>query len=191
LYPYDGTVWPRGLPAPLLQWRHGAHTARAVKISIEVGTDFAYEGYFGPPAALPANQPIVHLPIPRQVWRNALYSGSEMKVSLVIAASDGAGGFAAFAPAAPLTWKIAPGSLKGTVYYNTYGSELAKQHDGKGGRFGGATLAIRGSSTNPSSLRAPRPMTTVVAACVIRFRATVRRCSSSRPITWSARATTC
>ncbi len=149
LYPYDGTVWPRGLPAPLLQWRHGAHEALAVKLRIEVGTDFVYQGYFGPPSALPAGQAIVRLPIPQQVWRNALYSGSEMRVSLVIAAADGMGGYAAFSPVAPLTWKIAPGSLKGTVYYNTYGSDLAKQVDGLAGRFGGATLAIRGTSKNP------------------------------------------
>ena len=149
LYPYDGTVWPRGLPAPLLQWRNGTHAPLAVKIRIEVGPDFVYQGYFGPPTALPAATPISHLPIPRQVWRNALYSGTEMKVSLVVAASDGAGGYAAFAPAAGLNWKIAPGSLKGTVYYNTYGSKLAEQKGDDWSGFGGATLAIRGSSLSP------------------------------------------
>lgn len=149
LYPYDGTVWPRGLAAPLLQWRNGTHAALAVKIRVEVGTDFVYQGYFGPPDALPDNAPITHLPIPRQVWRNAMYSGTDMKVSLVIAASDGAGGYAAFAPSTNLSWKIAPGSLKGTVYYNTYGSNLAQQVDSDWGRFGGATLAIRGSSLSP------------------------------------------
>ncbi len=149
LYPYDQTVWPRGLPAPLMQWKHGAHAAKAVKVRIEVDSSFVYEGYFGPPEALPPGTPITRLPIPRQVWKNALVSGSEMRVSLTIAADDGAGGYAAFKPSSDLTWRIAPGSLKGTVYYNTYGSKLAKQMKGIGGRFGGATLAIRGNSYEP------------------------------------------
>ncbi|HEY6882387.1 MAG TPA: hypothetical protein VI299_30355, partial [Polyangiales bacterium] len=36
LYPYDGTVWPRGLPAPLLMWNNGAHVPVAVKLHITV-----------------------------------------------------------------------------------------------------------------------------------------------------------
>ncbi|MFT3923760.1 MAG: hypothetical protein QM778_14605 [Myxococcales bacterium] len=149
LYPYDGTVWPRGLPAPLLQWQAGAKPPVAARIRIEVGTDFVYTGYFGRPSMLGADKPLIRLPIPAKVWRNALYSGAEMKVSLVVAGSDGAGGYLAFAPFKNLEWKVAPGSLKGTVYYNSYGSKLAEQLDGKNGRFGGATLAIRGSSYNP------------------------------------------
>lgn len=150
LYPYDGTVWPRGLPAPLLQWRHGENAPLAVRVHIEVDDGFTYDGYFGPPQALGAGKPIRRLPIPQAVWRNALYSGSRMRVSIVIAASDGAGGYRAFAPAENPTWIIAPGSLKGTVYYNSYGSKLAQQVDSfEGGRFGGATLAIRGDSFDP------------------------------------------
>jgi hypothetical protein len=149
LYPYDGTVWPRGLPAPLLQWSQDAHAAVAVRITIEVDDSFQYKGYFGRPKKLDASAPFVHVPIPQDVWQNALYSGSTMKVSLVIAASDGAGGYAAYTPTKNPTWTIAPGSLKGTVYYNSYGTKLAQQIDGLVGRFGGATLAIRGSSFDP------------------------------------------
>ena len=51
LYPYDKTVWPRGLLAPLLQWTQGASDATAIAIHLQSLT-FIYDGYFGRPAAL-------------------------------------------------------------------------------------------------------------------------------------------
>jgi hypothetical protein len=154
LYPYDGTVWPRGLAAPLLQWHHGAHAPLAVKLNIDVD-DAAYraELYLGAPAALTPMQPIDRLPIPREIWRNALQSGKTMKVALTIAASDGSGGYTAYKPHADLTWTIAPTTLKGVVYYNSYGTKLAENFGGArggNGRFGGATLAIRGDAFDPT-----------------------------------------
>ncbi len=152
LYPYDGTVWPRGLPAPLLQWRHGTHTALAVKLRIEVDASYRADLYLGRPPSLPAGQPLVRLPIPQEVWRNALLSGAEMKVTLTIAASDGAGGFAAYRAEKNPTWKIAPTTLKGVVYYNSYGTKLAENFGGAqggNGRFGGATLAIQENTYDP------------------------------------------
>jgi len=153
LYPYDGTVWPRGLPAPLLQWRHGAHVPVAVKLHIEVAPNYSADVYLGPPPALTAGAPIDRIPIPQAIWKTALQSGTTMQVSLTIAASDGAGGFAAYAPSKPLIWKIAPTTLRGTVYYNSYGTKLAENYAGaKGGngRFGGATLAITRDSFDPT-----------------------------------------
>ncbi|MGH7329950.1 MAG: hypothetical protein ACREJX_16515, partial [Polyangiaceae bacterium] len=50
------------------------------------------------------------------------------------------------------TWKIASAPLKGTVYYNSYGTELATNYPGAkpdNHRFGAATLAIQGGSTSP------------------------------------------
>ncbi|HTU60741.1 MAG TPA: Ig-like domain-containing protein, partial [Polyangiales bacterium] len=88
LYPYDGTVWPRGLPAPLLQWSSQV-PARAVKIHIEVDDVFRYDGYFGAPAGLKAGQPIKRLPIPQKAWKIAQESGAKLKIRLTIAASDG------------------------------------------------------------------------------------------------------
>jgi hypothetical protein len=151
LYPYDGTVWPRGLPAPLLQWSSKA-PASAVKIHIEVDDTFRYDGYFAAPPALPAGQPITRLPIPQKVWRLAQESGSKLKIGLTIAASDGKGGWTTRA-AADQTWTNAPTMLRGTVYYNSYGTKLAENYSGaKGGngRFGGATLAIHRGSYDPT-----------------------------------------
>jgi hypothetical protein len=100
---------------------------------------------------LAAGQGFDHLPFPQQVWRQALQSGARMKVSLSIAASDGAGGYVAFTTAKNLSWTIAPAALKGVVYYNSYGTRLAENAtDGKGGRFGGATLAIQGDAYDPT-----------------------------------------
>jgi hypothetical protein len=151
LYPYDHTVWPRGLPAPLLQWSSPSVAAVGVRLHIEVDDDFRYDGYFGPPQALAAGQPITRLPIPQQVWKRAVSSGKTMRVTLTLAAKSG-GAYTAYASGKTLTWTIAPTTLKGTVYYNSYGTKLAENYTGaKGGngKFGGATLAIRGDAFDP------------------------------------------
>ena len=45
LYPYDGTVWPQGLLAPLLQWNPGAHAFDSVYVHIQEN-NYEYKGYF-------------------------------------------------------------------------------------------------------------------------------------------------
>lgn len=147
LYPYDNTVWPRGILAPLLQWAPGAqgdYDAVAIKLTEAA---FTYEGTFAKPS-LPAATPFRRHPIPQAAWQKLLRSnaGEDVTVSLVFAKGGVAYG--------PITekWKVASAPLKGTVYYNSYGTRLAKNYTGaKGGdgRFGGATLAIKGGSTDP------------------------------------------
>jgi len=143
LYPYDQTVWPRGILAPLLQWKPGAAAAYdAVLIQINEAS-FDYKGYFKKTAAS-----FIHHPIPQDVWKQLAYSnaGEAVTVSLTFAA-----GGAAYGPITE-TWKVASGSLKGVVYYNSYGTKLAKNSTGAlggDGKFGGATLAIHGASTDP------------------------------------------
>jgi hypothetical protein len=152
LYPYDGTVFPRGLPAPLLMWRSATIAPIAARIHVEVDDAFRYDGYFGPPSQAAANRPLTHLPLPQEVWRSALQSGATMRVSLAVVGRDDRGALVTRAPSANLTWTIAPGSLKGTVYYNSYGTKLAENYAGAiggNGRFGGATLAVRGDSFDP------------------------------------------
>jgi hypothetical protein len=142
LYPYDKTVWPRGVLSPLLQWQPGAKSYDAVYIHI-TETSYEYKGYFTKTAT-----PFVHHPIPQDVWKTLAYSngGEDVKVELAFAAGGTTIG--------PLTetWKIAPGTLKGTVYYNSYGTNLAHNYccTAKGAKFGGATLAIKGTSTDPT-----------------------------------------
>ncbi|MBS2019093.1 MAG: hypothetical protein JST00_39865 [Deltaproteobacteria bacterium] len=145
LYPYDKTVWPRGILAPLLQWAPGAQgDYDAVYIRLKE-TSFDYEGFFAKTAT-----PFIHHPIPQAAWKQLLSSnaGEDVEVTLVFAKGGTAYG--------PITekWKVASAPLKGTVYYNSYGTRLAKNYDGAlgpgDGRFGGATLAIKGGSTDPA-----------------------------------------
>jgi hypothetical protein len=139
LYPYDKTVWPRGLLAPLLQWT-APRSYDALSIHIQEAA-FEYKGYFAKTAT-----PFVHHPIPQTAWQALAYSngGEDVTVTLVFAAGGQAYG--------PLTetWKIAHGTLSGTVYYNSYGTNLAHNYTGGGVTFGGATLAIKHGATSPT-----------------------------------------
>jgi hypothetical protein len=143
LYPYDGTVWPRGILAPLLQWAPGGHDYDAVSIRLECDL-FSYQGTFARTAT-----PFLHHPVPQEAWRLATETcaGKDVQVRVVLAAEGEAWG--------PLTetWHVASGFLKGVIYYNSYGTRLAENYTGAlggDGRFGGATLAIRGGSTDPA-----------------------------------------
>ena len=81
LYPYDGTVWPQGLLAPLLQWNPGAHAFDSVYVHIKE-KNYEYQGYFA------ANKtPFVNLPIPQPAWDAATLSngGEPLVITLVFA----------------------------------------------------------------------------------------------------------
>lgn len=142
LYPYDQTVWPKELLAPLLQWTP-ARSYDAVRITLECSL-FSFQGSFAKTAT-----PFLHHPVPQAAWQqlSEWCAGRSVSVRVVFAA-----GGVAYGPLTA-TWKIANGSLKGVVYYNSYGTRLAKNYSGALGpdpTFGGATLAIRGSSTEPA-----------------------------------------
>ncbi|HEY1691100.1 MAG TPA: Ig-like domain-containing protein [Polyangiaceae bacterium] len=147
LYPYDNTVWPQGLLAPLLQWTPGAvGSYDAVRIHLsEPGFD--YEGYFA------ANgSPFNDHPILQQTWDALSYSNQGGKVAVTLVFSSGG---KAYGPLTE-TWSIAQGTLTGTVYYNSYGTALATNYcaaaSWNGGAqicFGGATLAIKHGLTSP------------------------------------------
>ena len=148
LYPYDKTVWPLGILAPLLQWTPVAAPVDGVYIHL-TGDHYEYKGFFGRPALLPAGSPFVHHPIPQDVWKAATMSsaGGSLTASIVVAA-----GGQAYGPITQ-TWHVASGPLKGTVYYQSYGTALAKNYAGGiggDGMFGGATLAIKGGSSDPT-----------------------------------------
>ena len=142
LYPYDKTVWPRGLLPPLLQWRPsagGPMTFDGVAIHLETKSkSFVYDGKF----AAPAGTGLLHHPIPIDAWNAATSSaggGDTLSISVVLSSGGKAYG--------PLTetWTVAPGRLGGTVYYNAYNTGLAKNYPGginDGGAFGAAVLSI-------------------------------------------------
>jgi hypothetical protein len=148
LYPYDKTVWPRGLLAPLLQWTPGSGDPSALALHLESKT-FVYDGDFGRPAALASTAPFVRHPIPQDVWQQATESTAATD-TLAVAVTLLVGG----APVGPLvqSWTVAPAILEGTVYYESYGTELVENSDfaaQDGSHVGAAVLAIQPGQTAP------------------------------------------
>jgi hypothetical protein len=112
LYPYDKTVFPRGLAAPLLQFGGVAAEATYVRITT---TNFSYE-------AFAATSDLTRVVLPEPVWRGiTLSAGASDWVDVSVSK------LSAGEVTGPVSerWLIAPGSLKGFVYYNTYKSKLA------------------------------------------------------------------
>jgi hypothetical protein len=138
LYPYDKTVWPRGVLAPLLQWST-TQTFDAVFIHLSESA-FDYQGFFASTAS-----PFVHHPIPQAAWD--LLCNSNQGEAATVTLSFAQGG-QVYGPITE-TWTIAQGSLTGTVYYNSYGTNLAHNFTSNGVTFGGATLGIKHGATSP------------------------------------------
>jgi hypothetical protein len=138
LYPYDQTVWPRGLLAPLLQWTT-AQTFDAVEIHLHENA-FDYVGTFAATAS-----PFIHHPIPQTAWDLLCNSNQGEKVAVTLVFSSGGVAYG------PITeqWTIAQATLSGTVYYNSYGTNLAHNYTSNGVTFGGATLGIKRGATSP------------------------------------------
>jgi hypothetical protein len=124
LYPYDGTVFPRGLKGPLLMWE--GPTASAVYVHIR-STLFEYKGCLAPTAP-------GQLQLPLDVWRTAeaQTQGANDPYTVEITTMSGT------TVTGPISEKvvIAQANLKGSIYYGTYNSLLA------GGFGGGAVFRL-------------------------------------------------
>ncbi len=132
LYPYDGTVWPQGTLAPLLQWQ-STHASATTAIKMHLAEKgFTFDGYYAAPGW-------VNEPLDQDAWSKALYGnqGDPLEVDLWI--TDGTTSWG------PITqhWVVARGVLQGTVYYNSYNSVLT-------GAGNGTVLAIKPGATAPS-----------------------------------------
>ncbi|MEZ4445665.1 MAG: hypothetical protein R3B72_41705 [Polyangiaceae bacterium] len=157
LYPYDGTIWPRGLLAPLLQWDWSLGDVDAVKIELVTKSgSFRYAGTFGRPAILSQTGGTFRRhPVPQGAWTMATNSAGgktldnqpdTVELRLTIA-KNGVG----YGPLVQ-TWRVAPARLAGTIYYQSYGTQLAKNYPGAVGgdhMFGGAVLGIKVGDTAP------------------------------------------
>jgi hypothetical protein len=146
LYPYDGTIWPLGVRAPLLQWQPPAGVNYdAVYIHL-TEANFEYAGFFARTAT-----PFIHHPIPQDVWSALMTSNRGEMVQVVLVFSAGG---VAYGPLTQ-TWQITPKTLPGTIYYQSYGTRLAQNYSGPttyNGQtisFGGATLGIQSGATAP------------------------------------------
>ena len=153
VYPYDGTVFPRGVLAPLVAWDWSKGDADAIKIDLSTKSgSFQWSGSFGRPAILAdTGGKFVQHPIPQDVWERASNSASGKADPLTVAVTVASAG-AAYGPIQQ-HWVIADARLSGIIYYNSYGTQLAKNYDGAvagDGKFGGATLGIRVGDTAPT-----------------------------------------
>jgi hypothetical protein len=143
LYPYDGTVWPQGLLAPLLQWTPGSHSFDAVYVHVQE-KHFEYKGYFA------ANTtPFTNVPIPQAAWTTMGYSNTKEPVSVSVVFAQGGTAYGPYTE----TWMIAQGALQGTIYYNSYGTSLVQNSDttdSYGNQYGAGTLAIAPGAAAPT-----------------------------------------
>jgi hypothetical protein len=159
LYPYDKTVWPRGLLAPLLMWSWTTGDADAIKIQItSTSGSFNYKGTFGRPAILgTTGGKFIRHPIPQDVWDaagnsagGATPSGGSDKLTVSLTIAKGG---LAYGPLTQ-TWTIAPARPAGIIYYNSYGTQLVKnsmeRSFNNGPQFGAAVLSIKAGDPSPA-----------------------------------------
>jgi hypothetical protein len=163
LYPYDQTVFPRGLVAPLLQWTWTTGNADAIQITLATTSgSFSYTGTFSaPPILTQTGGSFIRMPIPQDVWAMATATAGgttpsgkpdQLTVSLVVA-KGGVG----YGPITE-TWTVAPALLEGTVYYNSYGTQLVKNSldsDFNGNEYGAAVLGINQGAISPVVVAGP------------------------------------
>lgn len=131
LYPYDKTVFPRGLRAPLLQF---GGTAPDVVLVHTESQYMTYDGFFG--ASNPGR-----VTLDETRWKAITQSaGGADKVTIKLTKKSGT------VVTGPVneTWTVAAANLKGTVYYNTYNTPQA------GGS--GALLKVRPGSTQDAEV---------------------------------------
>ena len=152
LYPYDKTIWPRGMLAPLLMWSWATGDADAIQIKLETTTkSFSWTGTFGRPEILAqTGGKFIRHPIPQDIWDMATNTAGgksdQLTVSLVVAK-----GGQAYGPITQ-TWTVAPARLTGSVYYNSYGTQLVKNWtslDKAGHSVGAAILGVRSGDITP------------------------------------------
>jgi hypothetical protein len=140
LYPYDQTVFPRGLAAPLLQFAGTPTTAYRLVVKSKL---LDYEGFFA--GASPAR-----LDMGQALWRTITLSAQALdpvSVEVTKAAASADGGVDVTGPIKE-TWTIAQGSLRGMVYYNSYDSLIARGDAGAGNDMG-AVMRIRPNAPIP------------------------------------------
>jgi hypothetical protein len=135
LYPYNQTVFPRGLTSPILQWDGAPSGASAVYIHLKsILLDYHI--------CLPLTEP-VRVQIPQKVWDVAGTQSRGLPDPLTVEVVIG--GMQSTAKLPPLTLTFALASLKGAVYYNTYGSVLASNM----GIGGGVVMRVLPGTVKP------------------------------------------
>jgi hypothetical protein len=114
LYPYDGTVFPRGMLAPDLMWDGDGGAAEVVYVHVK-SMIFEYWGCFKPTAP-------GRVTLPQDAWDKAgqrsLGKGDDYSIELSVMSGGAVTG------PAKLRVEIAQAAIKGSIFYNTYRSNL-------------------------------------------------------------------
>ena len=145
LYPYAETVFPRGILAPMLQWKFDK-AADAVYIKLAYASGGSFEGVYELDNT--TNVSAQRAKIEQEVWRQFTNGNNgdptdPIKIDVRILGVDGN------VYALPQrNLRVAPGQLKGTVYYSSYNSKFTGGAPGAPKELGGV-LAIQPKSANP------------------------------------------
>ncbi len=136
-YPYDRTVFPRGLLAPTFQFGGGASDAEMVHMTAR---QLDYTGFFTGGAS---GQ--VRLRMSQASW-SAVVAAIGPTDTVTVAVTKVSGG----SVSGPVTesWTMAPGSVRGTLYYETYGSQII------GGNGGIGIMQMPPGAMAPTALKA-------------------------------------
>lgn len=106
LYPYDATVFPLGLSAPLVMW-NAPNASDAYKLHYEE-SGYVYDGYFLVP------QP-AQWRVDQNVWNHLTASNQGDPLKLAVSRFDGQNAYVS----AHEAWTIVNASLRGAIYYWT------------------------------------------------------------------------
>jgi len=136
VYPYNGTVFPRGLISPTLQFAGTAPEAILVHITY---SSMNYIGFFGAGASGDA----ASVQLPDLVWK-AITQGAAATDNVVVAVTKISDGQVS----GPVTqsWTIAQGNMRGQIYYETYGSAIL------GGPASVGIMSIAPGATAPTPI---------------------------------------
>ncbi len=137
LYPSDKVLWPRGQLAPLIQWDPKTHNFDSMLLHM-YGTTVDVTSTF----TAQVGHPFVNLPIPQALWDLVAASNAGDAVKVDITFGEGSNAVGPYS----LTWNFAHAALKGTIYYNTYGTHLATSSWG----LGASVLSIKPGATAPT-----------------------------------------
>jgi hypothetical protein len=132
LYPYDKTVFPRGLVSPTLQFAGAASDAEYVHIT---GTGLDYKGYISGGAAGAARGALS-----QNAWDAVTHAVGATSITIQVSKISGSN------VSGPIkeSWTVAQGSVRGTIYHETYDSPLA-------GSVG--IMEIQAGATKPTVLK--------------------------------------
>lgn len=153
VYPYDQTVMPRGILAPVPQYSSGTHPPEDFKVALDA-TGFHWEGLGHVPTSG------LQAALPQNVWDGAFLSAqpdSSGQRIVTITLIKAAGGVA-YGPATTHI-VVAPASLTGVIYYSSYSQEQIQVD-------GGASESDFGLwSVRPGTTSAPNHLNTGCVIC--------------------------